>query len=129
MFKLILYTSALLILILIGYTIYPAFHGAYLSTKLACNQQFYEDNKQLIVGYVTTNNTDTSNNTLQIVTLNNDKITYKHELCHKVQYDDNRLFDCGAFNLPRFANEFECYISQSFPDRLYEKVYTEIPEN
>lgn len=106
--------------------LYPAAQGAYLSTKLDCNKEFRENNQQLIAGYTTPNNTNGSAN-IVIIDANPDIL--KHELCHKVQYDNSRLPSCGVFNIMIYTAEFECYIAQQLPNRIYEKLYTEIPKS
>ena len=54
--------------------------------------------------------------------------TKKHELCHDVQFQQNRVFSCLTY-LPRLSNEIECYIAEDLSNEEFEEKYQEITED
>lgn len=62
---------------------------------------------------------------IQIILNNNDTKTLKHELCHISQLSNGRQFSslsCKHLNKKLFS-EFECYMTQFYPNWLYENLY------
>lgn len=70
---------------------------------------------------------NTGNITIEnrIIDTNSEKYraVQKHELCHLKQFQSNRLNSCVYGGILRFGSEFECYVAQSLPDRVFVKLY------
>jgi len=116
----ILIVTLLIILFLGVYKniIYPA----WLSTTSVC---FPSHQNISLTGYVVGGSYNSENNTISVFYENSNKETLKHETCHRVQFSENRLFNCRVGGLLLMTNEIECYAAQKLSDRLFIRIYGE----
>jgi hypothetical protein len=93
------------ILVITGFFIYEEFIiPSYISMRHSFNESTRFDSSWEVVGRYYP-----SNNSIEILTNDTNGHILKHELCHRVQHSENRIY---YSKFGRFINEVECNIAE-----------------
>lgn len=111
------YIISVLVFLLIVYSIQNIFIPANNSYQFACGELDLNESGIVIQGTTSTNN----EGDIQVELFTTDKKVLKHEYCHVDQILEERIAKyCGP---KYYFNEVECYLSENFPDKIYEVFY------
>lgn len=128
--KIIILVSIISFIVLIlSYFISIIIIHSFLSVKTTCFPPETEEESDVIVlGYFQVNESGGSEISINVPRTYPELrlSTIKHELCHKKQFEKNRLFNCFAGGTFLFINENECYIAQKLNNNLYQRLYYNI---
>lgn len=117
----------LIFLIFLSYSYNEILRPAYYSVIGVCQPEKFDGSSYTKGGSTETtiNESGESETSIWIsddLSLKQMKETLKHEYCHYYQAERNNLYNCD-FPILKYFNELECYVTQNFPARIYEKVY------
>lgn len=89
-----------------------------MSIRSACGE--ISDDDLNSIGYYVSGTYNACKDEITVYTI--DPVTYRHELIHKDQAYDNRLYGCN-FKLGMFVNEIEAYTLSPLPEWIFYKIY------
>lgn len=126
--KYLLYLAALFAVVGLVALSWHTLKFSYISTAGVCSPKQFESFKA--AGYVVAGQftpARSANQSVQVfVDSSGSRSVLKHEIIHRVQYRQHRLFGCGIQWPLHYLDEVEAYAFMNLSDRLYERVYGRI---